>query len=280
MALILSVFTAIQYGLSDFSGGMATRKNSVFFVIVLSQVLGLATGLAIIPSLSPGLPGLRDLWWGAAAGVGGALGLVVLYHALARSIVSIVSPAAALTGAVVPLVYGLILGERIGTLGLVGIGLALPAIAALSIEPGDTENAPGKSARALMYGVLSGLGFGLFFICISRTSETSGLWPLIASRTASIALLVPILFRRRRKTDRTLHAVFPLIVAGVLDMGANITLLLAMRSGLLVIVTTVSSLYPAPTVILARLIFKERISAVRWSGLVLAVIGVALMGLE
>ena len=131
--------------------------------------------------------------------------------------------------------------------------------------------------RALVLGVLAGLGFGAFFILISKTSEASGLWPLAASKVASIgvALIVGAIMPGRLRVNRASR--MPAIVAGVLDMGANVLFLVSTRIGLLAISGVVSSLYPAPTVLLAAVLDGQKLSAVRAVGLILALAGVALM---
>lgn len=280
MVLFLSIVTALQYGIGDFAGGTASRRNSAVVVIVLSQLIGLLLGAVALFLLRTPISDTIDLMWGSLSGLGGALGLTFLYYGLASGIVAIVSPAAALVGAAVPVVFGLIMGERIGVAGLSGILLVFLSIAALTWT-GRRERKKVKSVfRSLSLGILAGMGFGLFFIFISRTGEQSGLWPLIAARATSVGLLTPIALMQRKKLDGTGKAIAPLVLAGILDMGANITLLISLRAGLVIVVTAISSLYPAPTVVLAGILFHERLSAIKWIGLVLAVVGVALLGLE
>ncbi len=280
MALLLSVLSALQYGVADFSGGFATRRNAVFPVVVLSQLIGLALALVAAPIVSVAVPGRVDLLWGAVAGLAGAAGVTLLYIALATSVVAIASPAAALTGALLPVLFGVFLGERVSVTTWIGVGCVLPAIVALTAQPAGTVRVvtAGHKGRALGMGVTAGVCFGLFFICISRTTAASGLWPLVAARTASIAVLAPAAIRTGRIRDRRRGSVAALAAAGILDMGANISLLLALRLGSIITVTLVTSVYPAPTVALARFVFREPIAPVRWAGLVLAIIGVALMG--
>lgn len=273
MAVLLAGLSALFYGAADYTGGRATRQSPVFSVLVLSQFAGLI-GIGIAAPLVPGTRILlADMLWGAAAGAAGVLGLSLLYRALATTVAAIASPAAALVGAAVPVIAGIALGERPELTGWIGIALAIPAVLLLTAERGRLE----QSRNALLLGILAGLGFGGFFILISRTSPESGLWPLAASKVISIIMAIAISLLGKRPLRIARPSRGPAVVAGVLDMGANVFFLFASRVGLLAISSVVSSLYPAPTVILASILDKQRLSALRTAGLLLALAGVALM---
>ncbi len=279
MTAFLALVSALLYGVADFSGGFATRRNSVFSVMLLSQCGGLVVALVAAPLVGPNLPSPADLGWGLLGGLVGTLGLATLYRGLAEHSAAIVSPVAALVGALVPAIFGAILGERPSTPALIGAALCLPAILLLSYERGETRNR-GELRKSLLHGLVAGLGFGFFFIAISRTGPGSGLWPLLAARCASLTATVVIALSSRRslvvaRRDRPLT-----LFAGAADMGANVFFLLASRSGLLIIVTLITSLFPAPTVILARVFQAQRISIPRAAGIALALAGVALIGLK
>lgn len=281
MSAILAFFSAILYGVADFSGGYATRKNSVFSVMLLSQAAGAIVALVAAPLLGSGAPTLADLLWGLAAGAGGSLGLALLYRGLSLYTAAIVSPISALVGALVPAVFGALLGERPSGLALAGVAVCLPAILLLSYDEGGSQD-KAKLRSSFLYGAISGIGFGFgfFFVAISRTSSGSGLWPLVAARAASLTVAASIIVLGRRgfavvKRDRP-----PALLAGAADMGANICFLVASRSELLILVTLITSLYPAPTVVLARIFQGQRISPQRAAGICLAIAGVALIGLR
>jgi len=280
MALVLAGFAALFYGIADFCGGFAAGRSRLLSVLLLSQLLGILVAFAGLALIGHGPPSARDLAWGFLAGITGSMGLFMLYGGIARSIVAIVSPASAVVGAVLPVVFGLLLGERPSTTAVIGSLLCLPAILLLSWESGGGEHG-GKSIRtALAYGVLAGLGFGCFFIALSRTSPGAGLWPLVAARAASItAFAIALrLMREPFKVERAGRA--PALLAGATDMVANILFLLASQAGLLSLVTIITSLFPAPTVLLARIFLHQRIPRTRLAGLALALTGVALISLR
>jgi drug/metabolite transporter (DMT)-like permease len=222
------------------------------------------------------VPASGDLIWGALAGLAGALGLAALYQGIASATVAVVSPVAAATGAAVPVVFGFLLGERPAPLAWVGVLLALVAITFLTYQRHEEEPHRGRS---LLLGLAAGAGFGLFFILISRTASDSGLWPLVSGRVVSVTGvgLFSLLTHRSVRVSSKARPMAGL--AGLLDMGANVFFLLAARSGLLVISTVITSLYPAPTVILSAIVLHERVTPLRIAGLLLAVAGVTLMTL-
>lgn len=273
MSILFASLSALFYGAADYTGGRATRQSPVFAVLILSQAAGLVGILIAAPIVPDTTIRLSDLLWGAAAGASGVLGLALLYRALASTVTAVASPTAALVGAAAPVVAGALMGEQPGVVGWIGIGVAIPAVLLLTAERGGGEG----TKRALLLGVLAGLGFGGFFVFISRTCADSGLWPLASSKVASIALaLVVSLFNGGQfRVNRPSR--IPAIAAGALDMGANVLFLIASRIGLLAISGVVSSLYPAPTVILASILDRQRLSGLRIAGLILALSGVALM---
>jgi drug/metabolite transporter (DMT)-like permease len=276
MAILLAAFSAMMYGAADFCGGMAVRRAPLAAVLASSQAIGLAVALAAAVAFGFRLATPADLAWGALAGVSGAAGIAALYSALATTVVAVASPLAAVTGAVIPVLLGVAAGERPGLAAWAGIILGVCAIALLTVGPSKSAREEAVR-RAALLGSLAGLGFGLFFFAISRTSHASGLWPLVAARVATVSL-VTLFILVTRKPVRLSRASLPLVVlSGALDMGANIAFLLASRTGMLSISAAVAALYPGPTVILAWIILRERVTTPRVVGLVLALAGVALI---
>jgi drug/metabolite transporter (DMT)-like permease len=280
MALLLAGCSALLYGIADFSGGFAAGRSRLLPVLVLSQLLGTLVVLAALPFLSQGQPSLRDLLWGFLAGLTGSMGLFMLYGGIARSIVAVVSPTSAVVGAIIPVLSGLLLGDRPSAHAILGSLLCLPAILMLSWERGTTATSQRSVKTALGYGVLAGLGFGVFFTTLSRAGSGSGVWPLLAARVASISAFLLAMFATREPFRVDRRGLAPALVAGAADMGANILFLLASQSGMLSLVAIVTSLFPAPTVLLARVFLHQRIPPVRLAGLFLALAGVGLISLR
>jgi drug/metabolite transporter (DMT)-like permease len=278
LAIVLALGCAVVYGAADFLGGLASRKTSVFGVVALSQIIGLAALLALLPWLG-GPVDAADLWWGAASGLAGAAGLVIFFRTLARGVMSVIAPVTAVTAAAVPVLVGLLTGDRIGTWAAVGIALALAAVVLVSAEGGLSALRQARPA-ALLPALLAGSMFGIFFVLLDRTSDESGLTPLVTARLASVALVVTIALATRQSL-RVTRVALPLVAAsGVGDMTANALFLLAtQQDGQLAITGVLASLYPVSTVVLAQVVLRERLVGAQVAGLGAAVAAVVLITL-
>jgi drug/metabolite transporter (DMT)-like permease len=275
VTIVLALASALVYGTADFLGGLASRRVAAVVVTFVSQCAGLASLLVVLPvAHGQGLVG-ADLAWGAAGGLGGAVALVCFYWALAAGTMSVVAPLTAVVSAVVPVVTGLALGERPSAWAMVGVVLAVPAIALIARE---TAGAPRRATRrVLLAAVAAGAGFGFFFVALARTSGDTGLWPLVAARTASITLLAVVLAATGRHPRVAAEVRLTVVAAGVLDTAANALYLAAASRGLLSLVAVVAALYPASTVVLARVVLGERVQRWQLGGFALAAIAVGLV---
>lgn len=278
MAVVLGLAAAVVYGASDFLGGLASRRSGAYAVVVWSQFAGLLILAGAIVVTGEAMPPGRDLLWGAVAGVGGGTGVVLLYRGLAIGRMAIVAPTAAVGGAVIPVLVGLTLGERPAALALVGVVVAVTAIALVSSSHDDAG--PADVRRRLPPGfaeaVGAGLGFALFFVSLDQTTDAADLWPLLAARV-SIAVAAFAGVATRSALRPVTGAGGQIVVLGVLDMVANLLYVLASRRGLLSIVAVLVSLYPASTVVLARFILHERFTRTQLAGLAAAAAGVTLI---
>ena len=270
MSSVLAVLSSLIWGVSDYVGGVTSRRVPPMVVVLWSQMVGLVVVLASSIVVGGTLDG-NALAWGAAAGLGGGVGLAGLYHGLATGRMAIVAPISSLVGAGLPVIVGLALGDRPGVLTLIGVALALPAIWMTS----RPDSGP-LDRRGVLPAVIAGVGFAVFFIFLDRTSDGAGMWPLVAARTTSVALMALLLAALRRPTRVDVGAVPGIVVAGSGDMAANILFLIAVRTGLLSVVAVLSSLYPVVTVVLAR-VFGESVSRTQWLGVALSVLAVGLI---
>lgn len=271
-AVLFGLGAALVYGAADFTGGLAAKRTPALAVVVLSQLAGLVVLLVALPLLATPVPPVRDLAIGALAGLAGGGGVAFLYRGLAIGRMAVVAPITAVGAATLPVAFGLVAGERPGPLALAGVVVALLAVVAVSSAPGSAD----AGRRGLGEAVLAGIGFGCFFIVLSWIGEDAGLWPLAAGRSSVIVAGLAALL-----TGTPLRAPRPelprIAVAGVGDMLANVLYLLAARSGLLSLVAVLVSLYPASTVLLARVVLGERLARTQAAGVALAVTGAALI---
>ena len=275
MAALLSLLSAAVFGVGDFCGGMATKRSSAAAVLLWSHAIGLLLIVLALPLVGGELTG-SDLAIGAISGLGSAAGVGLLYQALSIGPMSVVAPVTALLAAAVPVVAGVVDGDRPGAAVALGMVLALAAIVLVSAEGGGSLLP--SDLRGVTFAMGAGLGFGLFFAALSYTGDDAGLWPLVGARTASVgvtsvlALTGVVAASVPRGQPRLLTA-----AAGTFDVLANVLYLLAVREGLLSVVSVLSSLYPVSTVLLARLVLGERFVAIQRAGLLLAVPATVLM---
>jgi drug/metabolite transporter (DMT)-like permease len=275
VAAVLALLSAATYGVGDFCGGLAARRIPAASVVLWSHLLGLVLLLASTAFVSGEVVG-GDLLIGALGGLCGAVGVGLLYKGLSIGQMSVIAPVTALLSAAVPVVAGYVEGERPRGTAVAGMVLALVAIVLVSAE-GDGSLRP-TDLRGVSYALGAGMGFGLFFVALSHTGEDAGLWPLVAARAASVsalgaAALVGVVSRRLPiPGSRTLTA-----AAGALDAQANVFYLLAVRQGLVSVISVLAALYPVSTVVLARVVLHERFARVQVAGMALALPATILM---
>lgn len=269
MAVLLALCSAATYGVGDFMGGMATKRASATAVLFWSHLVGVLLLLAVV-AVDGGELTAHDVGLGALGGVAGALGVGMLYRALSIGPMSVVAPITALLAAAVPVVAGFLQGERPDAAAIVGMVVALVAIVLVSAEGGGTLRP--SDLRGVTLALAAGTGFGLFFVALSYTDDSSGMWPLVGARTTSVTAVGALVLLGRvdavveRGRTRLLT-----VGAGALDVTANVFYLLAIREGLLSVVSVLTSLYPVSTVVLARVVLKERFAAIQRVGMAVAI---------
>jgi uncharacterized membrane protein len=280
MAVLLALAASALYGTADFFGGLASRRATTFAVATISQLVGLTTLLLALPFLPASTPARSDFLWGAATGVAGAFSLLFFYRALATGRMSVVAPIAAATGNVVSVLIGLLLGERPGPLATTGLVLAVVAVVLIGQEGGPlgaTPSGRGIVDPSVLLALAAGVAIGAFLACLHRTSAAAGIWPLVAARAVSGGLLLALALLTRRPLRMPADTLRIVAAAGVIDMMANVCYLVAVHGGLLSIVATLASLYPATTILLARGVLRERVRSVQLVGLTTAALAIALI---
>lgn len=276
----LAVLSGLIWGIGDFAGGKATQRAGALLVVWVSKLVSLPLlAIYLIAMYVPVTP--IGLAWGAMAGVAGLVGLVLFYRALSAGAMTIVAPVTGVTSAAIPVVVGLVWGERPSGARLLGIGCALLAIALVSIAPNPSGRPQVVSWRLIAVALGSGAGFGLFFILLAVANEAAGgsvgLWPIAGSQLSALIIGgLLILMVRPGPWPRGVGLRFTM-VAGPCDMTANALFLLAARTGDLSIVAPLAALYPVTTVILALVIDHERLRGVQIAGLAFAVAALVLV---
>jgi len=230
--------------------------------------------MLIVAVVIGGNPSGADLGYGAMAGLAGAAGVAMLYRALASGAMSLVAPITGVVAVVVPIAVGVESGERPAALQYAGIVAAVIAVGLLS---GGATSTSRLGRGTLLLALGAGLGFGLFYVAIAKTSMKADLWPLVTARGASVAALLALSALMRRAPS--FGAANPLVIigAGVFDVSANALYLLAVHGGLLSIVAVLVSLYPVSTVLCSMVVLGERLRAPQVAGVGAALVAVVLI---
>jgi drug/metabolite transporter (DMT)-like permease len=273
LGVVLALGSSVIWGFADFVGGLQSRRLPLLAVLVWAQLTATALAAAYVALAGDPLPSGRAVAWAAGAGVLGAAGLAAFYRGLAIGSMSIVAPVAA-TGAIVPVLVGVLGGERPSAAQLAGIGVALVGIVLAAREPGEhVDRAVARTALAL--ALVAAVGFGLFFVGLQRSTASAGVgWSLLVVRTAQVTLLLTAAAVARPRLALSPRALAPLALVGACDLIANAMFAAATTMGLLSVVAVLGSLYPAVTVLLARTVLKEKVSRVQEAGVLAVLIGV------
>ncbi len=275
VAALLAIASSLSWGLSDFLGGLLSRRHHLVAVMLLSQGVALAILVAAVLLGAPTEHDAAATAWAAGVGGLGLLGLIAFYRALSIGTMSIVAPISA-TGVTIPVLVGLASGERPGALQVVGMLLAFSGVVLAAREPPAADAEERRTARtAVWLALLAAIGFGSFFAGIDRAEQTADVaWVLLAARAADVALLVAAAALVRPRIPTAPRALGAIAAVGFFDLLANLLFVLAAGRGLLSVVGVLGSLYPAVTVVLARVVLHERLSRTQCAGVLLTLTGV------
>lgn len=281
MAVLLALLSSLLWGVADFSGGTASRRLPAMVVVLASQATGLVPAAVAALAVGAWSAPAGYLPWAVAAGLTGMVGLLLFYRAMAIGTMGVVSPIAALS-VVIPVAVGLATGHWPSAVAGAGIVLAVLGVVAAS----GPERAQGRSIRPVLLAVVSAVCFGTALLFIARGAEDSPLMTMVGMRVASVLPLgVLVLVLRSRggpavdpPGSRPDWRTWVLVaVAGMFDVSANLAFAVASTGGALAVVAVLGSLYPAVTVVLARLVHGERLARLQQAGVLLALAGVALI---
>ena len=291
MVIVFALAAAVLYGSADFLGGAASRRSRALSVAALSVPAGAVVMLLAAVVAGGPLPS-AGLGWALAAGAVGGVGLMAFYTGLAVGPMSVVAPVSALVSTVLPVGVAVASGEDLGARVYAGVATCLLAIVLVSLERGSwpSRKAPRSAQdrslrhdaalRGVGYGVVCGALFGIFYVFLRYAGSSGVFWPVGIARLANCAVVLTVaLLARARPVGREAggRVLAAAIFSGVLDASANLFYVLATRAGLFGVAIVLTSLYPGITVLLARVVLRERMHAVQRIGLLLAAVGVILV---
>jgi drug/metabolite transporter (DMT)-like permease len=272
----LSLIAAAAWGAGDFLGGLASRRGRVFAASTASQAIGIFVAL-VASLLLGGSPNSEDFAWGAVAGVSGGLAILALYRGMATSPIGIVVPVAAIGTGGFPALFAIVRGQQPGPLVLAGLVIAAAALWLLSRPDGVSTQ--GTIVSGLTFGLMAGAGFGGLLIALSRVNDGAGTWPLITTRlSGAIVIALIALFAGRSLVP--IRAALPAIAgAATLAIVGNAAFLFATTDGAVAIPAVLGALFPAFSVLMARVFLKEPLTPTRLAGLALAAASIAVIAL-
>lgn len=274
LALAISLASAASWGVSDFLGGLQSRRLSVLAVLAVSQPAGLLLIALLILLFGADPVSAEKLAIAFFAGAAALAGLGAFYAAMAMGTVSVVAPIASL-GVIVPVTFGLAQGEEPGTVQLAGLLVAVAGVVILSYEEHPEHS--GVARRSIVLAILAGLGFGVFFTGIDAASPDRPGWAIFAVRVGGVSAVALALLISRPRFDGVVAAIPVLATIGMFDIVANALFAVASTKGILPVVAVGGSMYPAFTIALAHLVLGERLATIQWGGAVLALLGVGLI---
>jgi drug/metabolite transporter (DMT)-like permease len=287
MEIYLALGSALAYGVSDFTGGILSKRAHVLTVVLVSQLISTAIAVFLLPFWD-GAFSWPALGWGAAAGAAGMAGAACLYRGLAIGRMGVVAPITAVLSAAIPVAFGLVTEQRPDAVALTGVGIGLAAVVLISRAPEpvpDTRtsaSAPVVSdtgGQGIGEAFGAGVAFGLFFILLDNSPGGSGMWPIVGTRLSEVACAAFLVAITRASIRAPKGTGGGLVLLGFSNLGADLLYLLATRRGLLSLVAVITSFYPAATVALARIVLKERMVRQQSFGVAFAALSVTLIAL-
>jgi len=267
-----SLVAAVAWGASDFCGGIGAKGTSSVGVVIVAHAAGFLGMLGLALAAGEAFPSQAALLWGVASGIGAAVGFSALYRALAVGQMGINAPVAAITTNALAVFFGIWREGLPALLQVVGFLLSLVAIYLMTVS-GERSTRP----KGLGLAICAGVGFSVYLISSRQAARDAVYWPIVVARATSVVVLLSYALARRTIVRPARELLGYLVLAGVLDAVGNVLFVHAVRHGRLDVATVLSSLYPGITVVLARLVLKERITKVQTVGIAVALVAVPMI---
>jgi uncharacterized membrane protein len=266
IGITLALLAAIGYGTADFVGGAGARRAPTMSIVFIGQLTG-AAAMLVVGLASPGTPTLANAGWALLAGLGSAAGSIFLLRGLSRGRMAVVAPTSAVGAAVLPVMAGLAGGDRPVTIVWIGLVLALPGIWLVSRQVPDGAQSSTGSRGAVLDGLLGGLGFGVLFVGLGQIPESAGALPLALNQLTGALVAVAVATVLRQTWQPSRRAAGWGVTSGLLGVSGSLAFVEASHLADLGVVAVLASLYPAVTVLLARVVLSERLGTGQRLGL-------------
>ena len=261
----------LAWGTSDFLGGYATRRANAFLFTTVVNIGGLLLVGTLASASHVQFPSGRSVAWVLAGGVTGGAALAIFYRALSSGRMGLTAPVAAVLGAAIPTVFSMFTEGMPGGISIAGFFFA--AIGLWLITRAEDGNTPEGIGLAL----IAGTGFAGFYLCVRQAGDASAFWIATFTRTGGLLVTGVIVLLQRKFSDITGAGVRWGILTGCVDSLGTILFVRASQAGRLDEAVVISSLYPAVTVLLARMFLKEHFTRWRFIGLLAALAAVPMI---
>jgi drug/metabolite transporter (DMT)-like permease len=271
VSVLFALGAFLSWGISDFVGGYTARRFNSFYLAALGHFSGTVLMVALALANQEPIPSLIHLRWAFAAGVCGGVALALFYRALSQGNMGLAAPVSAVLGAAVPVAFGIFTEGLPKALPIAGFGFALVGIWLIS------RPESGRRPEGLALAMISGVGFALFFIFVKQAGIGSALWIAAAARAASLAATGLVTLVGRKFTPRYPVGFGLGLLAGCIDVTGTFLFVRASQMGRLDTAVIISSLYPALTVILARIFLGEHFTRWRMVGMIAALVAVPMI---
>ncbi len=278
IAIVFGLISAVSWGAADFTGGLASRRTGAYQTVFYGEAAGLAVIIVVAALVAQPIPAVSIWLLSMLAGAVGTSGLLLLYHSMTKGLMSIATPVSALLAAVIPVLIGSVLENPPGALVIVGFIFALAAVWFISQTPEGVKDILAHIAD-LRLPLLAGVGFGLYFVLMHSATRQATYWPMVASRTGGMLILLVYMSLSKQSWIPVKSAWGMIVLNGLLDIGGNLFFVLAGQLGRLDVAAVLSSLYPGSTVLLAWIFLRERLSRTQWMGIFAALVAIVLFTL-
>jgi drug/metabolite transporter (DMT)-like permease len=261
----------LAWGTSDFLGGYATRRANAFLFTAVVNVGGLLLVGTLAAATHAPFPSARSAAWVLAGGISGGTGLAIFYRALSSGRMGLTAPIAAVLGAAIPAVFSMFTEGLPGRIPLLGFAFAVLGLWLI------TRTEEGSKPEGIGLAVLAGIGFASFYLCVRQAGDASALWIASLTRAGGLIVTTLIVLLIGKFRDITPAGVRWGVVTGCIDSMGTILFVHASQTGRLDEAVVISSLYPAVTVLLARVFLKEHFTRWRFVGLLAALAAVPMI---
>jgi len=271
---VYALAAVLAWGTSDFLGGYATRRANAFLLTTVVNVGGLLLVGTLASATHAQFPSGRSVAWVLAGGISGGASLAIFYRALSVGRMGLTAPVAAVLSAAIPTIFSMFTEGFPGRIAIIGFFLAATGLWLI------TRAEDGKTPEGIGLALLAGTGFAGFYLCIRQAGLGSALWIATFTRTGALVITGAIVLLQREFSDITAAGVRWGILTGCVDSIGTVLFVRASQSGRLDEAVVLSSLYPAVTVLLARLFLKEHFTRWRFIGLLAALAAVPMIAAQ